>query len=82
MVNCNCNYTNVTVTPSAGKTALLEGTYYYFFYENDIHKQSQTQKNKKITITSCQKYVGATGKNVMKYINKVLLIIILMRKYI
>ena len=48
MVNCNCNYTNVTVTPSADKTALLEGTYYYFFYENDIHKQSQTQKIKSL----------------------------------
>ena len=35
----------------------------FFFYENDIHKQRQDTK-KKLTITSRQKYLWATGKKV------------------
>ena len=38
--------------------------YIFFFYENDIHKQRQDKKKQKFTITSCQKYLGATGKKV------------------
>ena len=57
---------SILVSMNTGENHYIElfFLFFFYFYENDIHKQRQDTKNKKLTITSCQKYLGATGKKV------------------